>query len=130
MEGIAFSVPPSSTIIAADQKHVVQEAVIEVDPGSSSPQSQSQSHAHAPVHVYALTQAPMAHLLNQAAEVLGHIFQHVEPTDLASLSRTCRHLNRIIKNDELLWKLHYLARFVSLLTPPVSYLIYHSHRSN
>lgn len=56
----------------------------------------------------------MAQLLDQAPEVLHHIFQCVEITDLAALSRTCRYLNKVVQNDELLWKLHYLFRFVRL----------------
>ena len=55
-----------------------------------------------------------ARLLNQAPEVLHNIFQNVQPTDLACLLQTCRHLNSFVKNDELLWKLQYLALFVRL----------------
>ncbi|KIW88194.1 uncharacterized protein Z519_11305 [Cladophialophora bantiana CBS 173.52] len=59
----------------------------------------------------------MAHyqLLDLAPEVLHNIFQNVEPADLASLARTCRHLNSCIRNDDFLWRLQYLARF----DPPV-----------
>lgn len=62
----------------------------------------------------------MAHLVDQAPEVLHHIFQCVEPTDLASLSQTCRYLKQLIQNDELLWKLHYLSRFVRLRVLSIS----------
>jgi hypothetical protein len=54
----------------------------------------------------------MEQLIDQPPEVLHNILQKVGPTDLASLSRTCRHLNKFIKEDELLWKLHYLTVFV------------------
>ncbi|KIW31143.1 uncharacterized protein PV07_02817 [Cladophialophora immunda] len=50
-------------------------------------------------------------LLDLAPEVLHNIFQNVEPTDLASLARTCHHLNNCIRSDEFLWRLHYLSRF-------------------
>ncbi|KAK5256434.1 hypothetical protein LTR40_010323, partial [Exophiala xenobiotica] len=53
----------------------------------------------------------MTQLLDQAPEVLHHIFRCVEPTDLASLSQACRYLKQVIHNDELLWKLHYISRF-------------------
>ncbi|KAJ9605997.1 hypothetical protein H2200_009846 [Cladophialophora chaetospira] len=53
----------------------------------------------------------MPQLLDQPPEVLHHIFLHVKPTDLASLSLSCRHLNGMISSDELLWKIHYLERF-------------------
>ncbi len=60
----------------------------------------------------------MLQLTDQCPEVLHNIFQNVDPTDLASLSVTCHFLNTIIQNDELLWKLHYLSRFVSTPTLP------------
>ncbi|EXJ92687.1 hypothetical protein A1O3_01239 [Capronia epimyces CBS 606.96] len=56
----------------------------------------------------------MAELLDQPPEVLHHILLNVEPTDLASLSKTCRYLHRVIQADELLWKEIYLSR----LDPP------------
>ncbi len=52
-------------------------------------------------------------LLDQAPETLHRIFREVNVGDLASLSLTCRHFNSFIKQDGLLWKLHYLALFVS-----------------
>ena len=64
----------------------------------------------------------MTELLDQAPEVLHNMFQNVDVLDLASLSRTCRHLNSLIKNDELLWKLHYLALFVRLDRGHIRYL--------
>jgi hypothetical protein len=56
----------------------------------------------------------MAELLGQAPEVLHNIFQHLDPTDFASLSKTCHFLYSFIKNDDLLWKGQYLALFVRL----------------
>ncbi|KIV81439.1 hypothetical protein PV11_03628 [Exophiala sideris] len=53
----------------------------------------------------------MAQLLDLAPEVLSHIFQDVETTDLASLSKTCQYLHKLIQNDQLLWKIHYLFQF-------------------
>ncbi|KAG9786579.1 hypothetical protein ABEF93_004385 [Exophiala dermatitidis] len=53
----------------------------------------------------------MTELLDQAPEVLHNIFLHVESTDLASLSRTCRYLHKLIWDDELLWKSEYLSQF-------------------
>ncbi|EXJ91076.1 hypothetical protein A1O1_04183 [Capronia coronata CBS 617.96] len=53
----------------------------------------------------------MAQLLDQPAEVLHNIFRHVEPTDLASLCKTCQYFHKLIQADELLWKYNYLCRF-------------------
>ncbi|KIX07303.1 uncharacterized protein Z518_01956 [Rhinocladiella mackenziei CBS 650.93] len=57
----------------------------------------------------------MAQLVDLALEVLHNIFQNVEPVDLSSLSKTCRHFNKLIQSDELLWKHHYLGQFGSPL---------------
>ena len=54
----------------------------------------------------------MGQLLQQAPELLHNILLNVDTTDLASLSSTCRYLNGFIRNDELLWRLHYLSGFV------------------
>ena len=51
-------------------------------------------------------------LLSCATEVLHDILTHVGTRDLASLSRTCRQLSQAIARDALLWKIHYLNRFV------------------
>lgn len=76
-----------------------------VAPPSLTPEAPSTSPQSAPT---------MPTFFDQPPEVLHHIFQEVEIGDLASLSLTCRHLNSLISNDELLWKLHYLDLFVSL----------------
>lgn len=56
----------------------------------------------------------MAQLYDQSPEILHNIFVNVDSTDLASLSRTCKHFSQFIANDEFLWKLQYESRFVSL----------------
>jgi hypothetical protein len=53
----------------------------------------------------------MTSLLNQAPEVLHDIFLHVEPSDLASVARTCRYLNTFVEKDALLWRQQYLTYF-------------------
>jgi len=58
------------------------------------------------------TRRAMPHFLDFAPEVLHGVFKQVDPTDLAVLSQCCRFLNSFIKNDVLLWKIHYLKRFV------------------
>lgn len=55
----------------------------------------------------------MSQLLGLCPEVLHGIFQEVNPEDLASLSKTCRLLNLVVKNDGLLWKDVYLRNYVS-----------------
>ena len=55
----------------------------------------------------------MSQLLSLCPEILHGIFQEVNPEDLASLSKTCRLLNLIVKNDGLLWKDLYLRNYVS-----------------
>lgn len=71
----------------------------------------------------------MSQFLDQAPEVLHTIFRNVEPTDLASLSQTCRYLHKLIQIDELLWKYQYLSRFVSLVQAhrSVTYCTQHNH---
>ncbi|OCT49761.1 F-box domain cyclin-like protein [Cladophialophora carrionii] len=113
MQEVSVPVPPSAVTIG---KPPVYATTTEVDvshsprpsPDDSSPQliPHSPSASPSPSHTQ-----PMARLLDQAPEVLHHIFQHVEPVDLARLARTCRHLNRVVKTDELLWKIHYLSLF-------------------
>ncbi|ETI19672.1 hypothetical protein G647_08685 [Cladophialophora carrionii CBS 160.54] len=110
MQEVSVPVPPSAGAIG---KPTVYATTTEVDvsrpsPDNSSPQLIPHSHSASPSPSH--TQ-PMARLLDQAPEVLHHIFQHVEPVDLARLARTCRHLNRVVKTDELLWKIHYLSLF-------------------
>ncbi|KAK5047813.1 hypothetical protein LTR84_006478 [Exophiala bonariae] len=56
----------------------------------------------------------MAQLYDQSPEILHNIFVNVESTDLANLSRTCKHFSQFIANDEFLWKLQYEARFNGL----------------
>ena len=55
----------------------------------------------------------MSQLLGLCPEVLHAIFQEVNPEDLASLSKTCRLLNLVVKDDGLLWKDVYLRNYVS-----------------
>lgn len=59
----------------------------------------------------------MATLLHQCSEVLHTIFQYVEPTDLAPLSRSCKAFHRFIESDQLLWKNQFLGRFVIIRQP-------------
>jgi hypothetical protein len=59
----------------------------------------------------------MAQLYDQSPEILHNIFVNVESTDLAKLSRTCKHFSQFITNDEFLWKLQYESRFVRFKFP-------------
>lgn len=54
----------------------------------------------------------MSPVLDLAPEILHQIFIDVQPTDLGSLSMTCQYLNQVIRNDERLWRHHYLSHFV------------------
>lgn len=56
--------------------------------------------------------APMASLLDLSHELLHCVLVHVEPADLAKLSRTCRSLNAFISHNTLLCKDLYLQRWV------------------
>ncbi|KIW43711.1 uncharacterized protein PV06_04786 [Exophiala oligosperma] len=53
----------------------------------------------------------MSPVLDLAPEILHQIFIDVQPTDLGSLSMTCQYLNQVIRNDERLWRHHYLSHF-------------------
>ena len=53
----------------------------------------------------------MSTLLNQAPEVLHEIFKRAAPSDLASISSTCKFLNTFVTRDTLLWRQQYLAHF-------------------
>ncbi|EXJ61751.1 hypothetical protein A1O7_02181 [Cladophialophora yegresii CBS 114405] len=113
MQEVSIPLQPSAGAI---HKPTVYETTTEVElsqspsssPDNSSPQLIPHSHSASPSPSQS---QPMARLLDQAPEVLHHIFQHVEPTDLARVARTCRHLNSVVKTDELLWKIHYLSLF-------------------
>jgi hypothetical protein len=109
MQEIPLPLQPSDGIIC---KPTVYETTTEVDVNLSP--SSPQLIPHSPSPSPSPQPQPMAQLLGQAPEVLHHIFQNVEPTDLARLSRTCRYLNSVVKNDELLWKIHYLSLFVRM----------------
>jgi hypothetical protein len=52
-----------------------------------------------------------ATLVRQCDEVLHEIFSHVHPTDLASLSRSCKTFAAYITTNKLLWKSVYLNHF-------------------
>jgi hypothetical protein len=95
-------------------KTTTHATTTEVDLGSSPTSSSPQLDPTTSIPSSPLpSQSSIAHFLGQAPEVLHNIFQHVDPTDLAALAQSCRHFNNLIKNDELLWKLQYLALFVS-----------------
>lgn len=55
----------------------------------------------------------MSQLLDLCHELLHNIFIQIEPSDLASVSRTCRVLNGYIKSNKLLFRELYLQRWVS-----------------
>ena len=66
----------------------------------------------------------MSQLLDLSPEILHNIFYHVHPTDLSRLSRSCRHLHQFINNDDFLWRLQFLSRFVSQVTNPAPVFIF------
>ncbi|KAJ9657320.1 hypothetical protein H2201_008224 [Coniosporium apollinis] len=53
----------------------------------------------------------MSQLLGLCHELLHNIFTQLDPSDLASVSRSCRPLNGYVKNNKLLFKELYLQRW-------------------
>jgi len=73
--------------------------------GPSSAEYAKAAYAPLPPHVDRLT--------TLSPEFLYNIFSFVDTLDLARLSQTCTYFSKLIGTSDVLWRTHYLRRFVS-----------------
>lgn len=58
-------------------------------------------------------QSDIDHLTALSPEFLYNIFSFVDTLELATLSRTCTYFYGLISTNDVLWRTHYLRKFVS-----------------
>ena len=70
------------------------------------------SNEHAKAH-YSSSGLNADRLTALSPEFLYNIFSFVDTIDLASLSQSCTYFFGLISTNDVLWRTHYLRRFVS-----------------